>query len=115
VQLLARHNAQLVVEFTGDYFDLAGIVVKMRLFAGDFEVSVRAKSQPMFSSFTMRSTASIVSSDAAYMRRVSSRPYIEMSSLTPSFSPVSTMHHCANSRPADGFRFEHDDFRPAFG
>ena len=33
----------------------------------------------------------MVSSDAAYMRRVSSRPYLEINSLTPSFSPVSTI------------------------
>ena len=33
----------------------------------------------------------MVASEAAYMRCVSSRPYIEISLLTPSFIPVSTM------------------------
>ena len=45
----------------------------------------------MPSSRTICSTQSIEASDAAYIRRVSSRPYIEITLLTPSFIPVRTM------------------------
>ena len=45
----------------------------------------------MASSRTICSTQSMVSSDAAYMRCVRSRPYLEMSWFTPSFMPVRTM------------------------
>src|SRR4029077_19027434 len=37
-ELVAGHDAQLMVEFAGEHFNLAGIVIEMGLFAGDFEV-----------------------------------------------------------------------------
>ena len=38
-QFAPGHNLQLVIELTGNHFDLAGVVVEVHLLAGDFEMA----------------------------------------------------------------------------
>ena len=38
-EIVFLHDAQRVIEFAGDDFGLAGVVVEMLLLAGDFEVA----------------------------------------------------------------------------
>jgi hypothetical protein len=90
--LVARYDAQLVIEFPCDHLNLAGVVIEVPLFAGDFEMPGADEiALDIFFFHDALDGASMVASDAAYMRRVSSRPYIRDELVYAELQPVSTM------------------------
>jgi len=66
-------DPQFVIELTLECERRSGVIIEMGLLAGDFQVAAAGESQSIPSSLTIRSTRSMDSSEAAYMRCTASR------------------------------------------
>src|SRR6267378_601208 len=105
-----------MVEFAGDHFNLAGIVIEMRLLAGDFEVS--GADEIADNVFLLHDALDRVDG----LKRCGVHAVRELASILRDELVDAKLqpgeHHATVARtraPSDGFRFEHDDFRTAFG
>ena len=114
--MVAGDDAQLVVEFAADHFNLAGVVIEMRLFAGDFEVSGAGE----IASDVLLLHDALDGADCLKRRGVHAAGQFA-SIHRDKFVDAefeSGKHHAAVARtraPTDSFRFQHDNFRTAFG
>ena len=110
------HNPQGVVELAGDDFGLAGVVVEMLLLAGDFEMSA-AGEVAVDCFFDHDLFDAVDGGERRGIHALSEFASVHGDELVHAQLHAGE-HHASIARtgaPADGFGFEHGDFRAAFG